>query len=725
MKPCPACGKPVDPLRAGAVAIVGGRFLYFCERACKADHFMGVASTVVNDDVETAEPPAVSLHEPRAYATVDTSTDPPPPPDASLGAPSEPPHDEEPPPPSTLEGADPLADEPTAPASMLPRALAALAIAAGLLVIGLPLLGTSGLSVRTPIGLFAAAVAVARQLLSRRAWVTIGSLVCTGASVVWTHVQHDSHEGGLVSFLGLAAAVTVVTGELIGREREPIDRARRRIRDRLDIDVRLVDDKGTRVVGSHEARPGEQVVVDAGESVGVDGVVASGEALVVPWLDAPNDMTKREGDAVVAGASVVRGKLWITTTWAGADRAMCRLALSESARPDRAAPLARAARSIANQGAPLVGVLCAAGAYASNNPISVALGVGGAAVFALMAEASAAAVGLAHARAHLRAQRSGVVYKDAAAFDRAAHVDVAVVCARGTLLLGEPEIVAIEPLAGWDSQRVLSVAAALANGSAHPFGQAILRAARARSAKPEPLRNAVQDGSGATALDAAGERVVLGRRAFLLAERVGVAAADARVSELEAQGRSALMLAASGKIVGVIGLQDGLRVGARAAVQRLLDARIEPVMLSGESRETCETIARALDIEHIRPEVLAQERASEVRALAEGGNVVAVLGHPPIDDAALGVAEVSVAMVAAGSTPGEWTAALASDDVRDAVSAITIPREARERALRALVIGLGPGVLASLGLTLGIVPPFVAALAALAGAVAALNLARS
>jgi len=148
-------------------------------------------------------------------------------------------------------------------------------------------------------------------------------------------------------------------------------------------------------------------------------------------------------------------------------------------------------------------------------------------------------------------------------------------------------------------------------------------------------------------------------------------------------------------------------------------------MLSGESRETCETIARALDIEHIRPEVLAQERASEVRALAEGGNVVAVLGHPPIDDAALGVAEVSVAMVAAGSTPGEWTAALASDDVRDAVSAITIPREARERALRALVIGLGPGVLASLGLTLGIVPPFVAALAALAGAVAALNLARS
>ena len=64
----------------------------------------------------------------------------------------------------------------------------------------------------------------------------------------------------------------------------------------------------------------------------------------------------------------------------------------------------------------------------------------------------------------------------------------------------------------------------------------------------------------------------------------------------------------------------------RAAVQRLLDARIEPVLLSGEARDTCETIGRALDIEHVRPAVLPADRGPEVRALADGGSVIAAKG---------------------------------------------------------------------------------------------------
>lgn len=740
MTTCPACGSAVDPLRAGEVAIIGGKFLYFCDKGCKADYFAAIASSVVRDDVVTAEPPAVSVRavsvEPEHHEEPERAPPAPsiapgpqeerPPPEDSVSAVLDLPSDVAPP--SLVDERDlPSARQPASESSqrMLPAALSAGAVVAGLLTLGVPLLGSSALVARTVLGIAAAAIAVARHLIARQGWVTSAALVGAGASVAWTHAQHDGREGALVSFLALASVGAVVACELVAREREPVRQARRRIAERMDIEVRLLDHGEPRVVPCTEPRPGEQVLAETGEAIGVDGVVTSGEAVVVPWLDAPNDMNKREGDAVVAGASVVSGKLRITTTWSGPDRAMCKLALSPTSRPDRAAPLARLARGMAHQGAPLLGVLSGIGAFASNAPASVALGVGSATMFALMAESAAAAVSLAHARAHLRAQRSGVVYRDAESFDRAAHVDVAVVCARGTLLLGEPEIVAIEPMGSWDSQRVLSVAAALASGSSHPFAQAILRASRARGAKPDIVRNAVQDGSGATALDASGERVVLGRRAFLLSERVGVAAADARVSELEAQGRSALLLASAGKIVGVIGLQDGLRVGARAAVQRLLDARIEPVMLSGESRETCETIGRALDIEHIRPEVLAQERAAEVRALAEGGNVVAVLGHVQSDDAALGAAEVSIAMAAAGSAPGEWTVALASDDVRDAVLALTIPREARERALRALIAGVAPGVLAALGLTLGIVPPFVAALAALVGALAAINLARA
>ena len=194
-----------------------------------------------------------------------------------------------------------------------------------------------------------------------------------------------------------------------------------------------------------------------------------------------------------------------------------------------------------------------------------------------------------------------------------------------------------------------------------------------------------------------------------------MAAADARVTELEAQGRSVLLVALAGKLVGLLALQDGLRPGARAAVQRLLDARVEPVLLSGEARETCETIGRALDIEHVRPEVLPADRGQEVRALGEGGHVVAVLGHPATDDGALGAADVAIAMGAAGSTPGEWTVQLASDDVRDAALAISLSRATRDGARRVLVAGLVPAAIALLAIAFGVAPLLVAPLAAALG----------
>jgi P-type E1-E2 ATPase len=204
----------------------------------------------------------------------------------------------------------------------------------------------------------------------------------------------------------------------------------------------------------------------------------------------------------------------------------------------------------------------------------------------------------------------------------------------------------------------------------------------------------------------------------MLEEKIGVASADARVSELEAQGRSVLLVALADRLVGLIALQDGLRPGARAAVQRLLDARLEPVLMSGEARETCETIGRALDIEHVRPEILPADRGAAVRALSEAGSLVAVVGHAVGDDGALGAADVAVAMSAAGSTPGEWAVALASDDVRDAAMALAIPHAARDRARAAIALGATPALVALLAIGFGIAPLAVAPLATLLGAAA-------
>ena len=572
------------------------------------------------------------------------------------------------------------------------------------------------------IGLLGAVADVARVPLVVFAWAALALRVHRVG-----RDPSDPHAVAIAVLAGLACAVAIAVETTVTRARANVQTARERIERALDSRVRAIHGDDTIDLPVADVRPGEQVVVEAGELVGVDAIVSAGEARVIPWLDAKVEVVKREGDPVVAGARVLSSRLRMTTTWSGRERAWVKLLSVASARIEVAAPTSRVLRHTVERGVPCAALLVGLATFAASATPAEVLAAMSAAAMAFGAKALVSIAGLHFARAHLQALASGITYKDPRAFERAGSANIAVLSARGTVLLGEPEIVAVEPIgagrrdAGDDDDvaRVLSLAAGAETASTHPFAAAILRAARTRSARPDHVRNAtVHAGLGVTALASTGERLVVGGRAIMLAEKIGVAVADGRVTELEALGRSVLLVALGDRLVGLIALQDGLRAGARAAVQRLLDARIEPVLMSGEARDTCETIGRALDIEHVRPAVLPADRGPEVRALGEGGSVVAVVGHPLSDDGALGAADVAIAMSAAGSTPGEWAVALASDDVRDAAMALSLPHAARARVRVAIVLGSMPPVIALLAIGFGVAPLAVAPLAALLGAVA-------
>jgi P-type E1-E2 ATPase len=206
----------------------------------------------------------------------------------------------------------------------------------------------------------------------------------------------------------------------------------------------------------------------------------------------------------------------------------------------------------------------------------------------------------------------------------------------------------------------------------------------------------------------------------MLRERVSVARAEPRINELEAIGRTVLLVALGGRLVGLVGLQDGLRPGARAAVQHLLDVGVEPVLLSGDTRETCETLGHALDIDHLRPELLPGERGDEIRRMSDGGAIVAVVGHGPTDEAALSAAEVSVALGSAGASSAEWSVQLASDDVRDAAYAVRLAHRCRREARLGLTLALVPGLVAVLAVAFNVAPAALAPVAAVIGTLGAL-----
>src|SRR6185503_13689007 len=131
---------------------------------------------------------------------------------------------------------------------------------------------------------------------------------------------------------------------LVQRARRPIESERERLSEALD-------QPGHRVIGDEVAparamdlRPGEEIVVDADEIVPVDATVTAGSASVLPWFDAKFQMERAEGDPIVAGARVVKGRLRAVVGWAGFDRAWLRLTSDPRRRADLFAPLARGGR---------------------------------------------------------------------------------------------------------------------------------------------------------------------------------------------------------------------------------------------------------------------------------------------------------------------------------------------------------------------------------------------
>jgi cation transport ATPase len=741
--PCASCGTPVDPLRASRVAFHRERFRYFCSTACRDRYDMNATGTplpvprehdelrarlraagLTNDSQASRELPIQSAKAIALIARTDLIEE------RSAG-------------PERLafdfESEQPPVSSPLSHSDAAPNALDVggvlllLAVLGAVLSVALILAGDSPLAeaARLTVTLVAALSLAAESLMGARQPTELhpAALLAAplGASALslGSRLFSDPHTGTAITLASVIIAGTAASAAAMRRARRPFDSERERIAAELDSAVHRV--VGDELVSARAAdlRPGEEIVIESGECVPVDATITAGSAEVLPWLGATTPATRREGDALVAGAQVETGRLRAVVGWAGNDRAFMRLTNDPRRRADVFAPMARAGRLTAERVAPFIAGFAALAAYAGNadNMQILLLSVG---VLGAFAQPGVAEIGGLHVtRGILEALRRGIVFRTAAAFERAGSVTATVFSARGTLLLGEPEVANIEAFGALEPEQVLALVSGAESGESHPVATAVMRAARARNVRPDGVRSpTVQPGLGVTAVAASGQALVVGTRGLMLRERISVASAEGRITDLETMGRSVLLVALGGRLVGLVGLQDGLRPGARAAVQHLLDVSVEPVLLSGDARDTCEAIGRALDIDHLRPEIPPTERGDEIKRLADSGAVVAVVGRSPTDDGALAAADVSIALSSAGSSTAEWSVQLASDDVRDAAYAVRLAHDARREARLGLALTLAPALAGTALAALNLVPVAAAPLFALAGTLVAVIRAR-
>jgi P-type Cu+ transporter len=599
------------------------------------------------------------------------------------------------------------------------------AVVSGVLGISLDLLGVSStvMVLRYVLCFFSLSCIVVHAIRTPRdpADVHPVLLLAPGAAAaalaVWTFLRRDPAAEEAATFAGVVVTGIAAAVALVQRTRRAVVAERRHIDEVLDgtSPPRSVEGAPAR----DAIRPGEEITLEAGSVLGVDGNVIAGEAIVVPWIRATETVRRREGDPILAGARIVAGRLRVRAIYAGLDRSWARLTLDPRRRGDVFARIAVLSRTIAERGG-LLGFTLAGLAALVNRESAAQIALSAIGAYASISTATVASMAAVHvARGVLDGLGKGIAYRGAADWDRAGDVSIAAFCARGTLLIGEPELADLEPLGRWKEGQVLSFAAGAESMSNHPVAMAVQRAAVVRHVQPDAVRSPLaQPGLGVTAVASTGEALTVGSRALMLREKISVAIAEQKIAEIEGRGREVLLVALGGRLVGVIGMQDGIRPGSRAAVQHLLDAQVEPVLLSGDSRETCEAIGRALDIEHVRPEILPADRALEIERLSQGGVTVAVIGHPRTDEAALSASDVAVAMPSLGGPTGEWGVTLASDDVRHGALAISLARRTKYEARTALVLALAPGVAFALAVAFGVLPAAYAPLAGLFGAAA-------
>jgi soluble P-type ATPase len=304
----------------------------------------------------------------------------------------------------------------------------------------------------------------------------------------------------------------------------------------------------------------------------------------------------------------------------------------------------------------------------------------GAVLVSLPLLAPRAATARAQLYVALRAAARGIFFGGPRALEQLGQVAHVIFPAHGTLTLPRAELVGIRLLTDESASEawlLALVTAAEAAAGAHPVAVACRDACRARDIDvPLARRTRAVEGRGVLALASSGEDVVVGHRALLLSEGVSVARADKIANEIEASGDTAVFVAVSGRVRGVLAFRYIIREGTAETIERLQSLDVDTTLLSGDHHSTAESLARRLGIPHVRAELLPSEKLTELTRIQENPEPVVLIEHADASTSLLPAARLSVRLGGAAA-PGGHGAAILGDDPRLAGEAIALARRLR------------------------------------------------
>ncbi|WP_055136984.1 heavy metal translocating P-type ATPase [Pseudomonas corrugata] len=553
-------------------------------------------------------------------------------------------------------------------------------------------------------------------------WAT-GSLVMAGVLLVEILKRLSRGEGGvdLIALLSITAALIfgqALVAALIalmlasGRILEFFtrQRAERELSALIDRAPRFawVQEDGLRKIPVEQVQPEQTLLVRLGEVIPVDGRLLSPVAVLDESALSGESLplTRREGEQLSSGVSNVGASILLIATSTAAQSTYAGIVrLAEAARRSRA-PFVRLADRYALFFIPLTLLMAAAAWYMSGDALRA---------LAVLVVATPCplilAVPIAIMSGISRAARRGILIKDGVTLEALADIKQVFLDKTGTLTSGHGRLQSIETNGPIDPQRLLGLAASLAQASTHPISQAIVDAAHQRKL-PLYVPQGVEESPGAgLSGQVDGVQVRFGTLSFANHDAPVSDWATTMLRHMDYQACSASFIAVDGKLAGLLVFLDTVRRETPQTLRRLRNRGIERiVMLTGDRLETAEMIALSAGIDELRAGLSPEDKVQAVQQGCLRASTLMV-GDGINDAPALAAANVGVAMGASGVTASAQAAGvvLLVDRLDRLVEALDIARRTRFIARQGVLVGMGMSLLAMTLAALGYLPPLIGA----------------
>ena len=452
-------------------------------------------------------------------------------------------------------------------------------------------------------------------------------------------------------------------------------------------------------IPAEQVAAGDTVVIRPGEGIPVDGVVIEGYGYVdqaaITGESIP--VEKNVGDTVISATINKNGTFRFRASKVGEDTTLSQIIRLVDEASNSKAPIARLADKVSGVFVPVVIVIAlitAAVWLIAGNGFEFALSN----AISVLVISCPCALGLATPVAIMvgtgKAAEMGILIKSAESLENLHSVDTVVLDKTGTITSGHPSVTDIVVLSpDMTEETFLACAAAAEAGSEHPLAQAVVERAREKGLSlPKAEAFEAVSGRGIRARVEghdylAGNAAFMRENALLAAQEEGAAQKDGQrssgtdgrilseVSRLAGEGKTPLIFARDGRIVGIIAVADTVRESSRAAIRRFGEMGLHVVMLTGDNRVTAEAIRKELGIETAISDVLPTEKEAHIRALQEKGHKVAMVGDGINDAPALTRADIGIA-IGAGTDIAIESAdvVLMKDSLQDVAAAIDLSR---------------------------------------------------